>query len=66
MATLDSVLVKGSGKQAGRSWHAPKATECLTPYTFPSIEEIDKQKSDFLNPKEFTPEEATPDVAARG
>ncbi len=66
MASLDSVLVKGTGKQTGRSWHAPKVSDCLTPYQLPAIEEIDKQKSDFLNPKEFTPEEATPDVAARG
>lgn len=67
MVTLESVLVKGSGKQASRSWHAPKAKECLTPYTFPAVEEIDKQKSDFLNPKEFTPENATPDIpASRG
>jgi hypothetical protein len=66
MAMLESILIEGSGKNKGRSWHAPRIKECLTPYTFPSIEEIDKQVQDFLNPKEFTPEEATPDVAARG
>jgi hypothetical protein len=67
MATLESVLIEGTGKNVGRSWHAPRIKESLVPVTFPPIEEIDKQLSDFLNPKDFTPEEATPDIPpARG
>lgn len=66
MGTLNSVLVEGTGKNKGRSWHAPRIKECLTPYTLPDIAEIDKQIQDFLNPREFTPEEATPDIASRG